>query len=454
MSDLENDRKLTETCIHSEFLIGISNYCGIGVKKDLREAFIRFMNADSEGYCPAKFALGIMHLLGEGDKKDLNLAAYHFSEVIKKGVDDKISKTKLNSSMSLLGEKKIRFDSLDMFKVLVLTDEEDFLLEKDALGISSFGSLEMDKALWHDYVEENAFIGSLMNLGAMSRKGEGINKDYSVSLFCHRVAGIKGVPEAQNILGEIYDNGEGIKKNKIEAFYWFKLAAQNGITDAQLELAKRYENGTGVSKNSHNSLHWYQIAAVNGNEKAKVILEDKFISEEENYCDEASNLFGLIAEQGNIDGIKILGSLYSKRLNPNMFKEENVYRIRVIDASREHMDEQFRLGMVYEENFKQIQELEKIVKYMPQTLVQNSVDEVIEMFLEGELKNLFNKSPLKDRLLDDPIKCLMECIKKDHRDYLEKAINLYTMASKQGHKKAEKRLKVLKMELENLEQEI
>lgn len=110
----------------------------------------------------------------------------------------------------------------------------------------------------------------------------------------------QGNPEAQYIVGEMYEKGSGVAKNKIQALHWFeKSAAQghkksgykllfleiqsNGLNDytktqlgtlrkdaasgnpnSQYYLGKMYAAGVGVPKSLNNALTWLNKATFNG----------------------------------------------------------------------------------------------------------------------------------------------------------------------------------------------
>jgi len=110
----------------------------------------------------------------------------------------------------------------------------------------------------------------------------------------------QGNPEAQYIVGEMYEKGSGVTKNKTKALHWFeKSAAQghkksgykllyleiqsNGLNDftktqlgalrkeaasgnedAQYYLGKMYAAGVGMPKSLNNALTWLNKATFNG----------------------------------------------------------------------------------------------------------------------------------------------------------------------------------------------
>ena len=73
-----------------------------------------------------------------------------------------------------------------------------------------------------------------------------------------------GDPDAQSILGTMYENGEGVAQDPAEAAKWYRKAADQGHSDAQLNLGVLYENGEGVPKDEVQAAKWYRKAAKQG----------------------------------------------------------------------------------------------------------------------------------------------------------------------------------------------
>ena len=55
-----------------------------------------------------------------------------------------------------------------------------------------------------------------------------------------------GDPEAQNLLGVLYDNGQGVAQDYQSARAWFEKAAARGHASAQYHLGFMFEAGRGV----------------------------------------------------------------------------------------------------------------------------------------------------------------------------------------------------------------
>jgi uncharacterized protein len=88
-----------------------------------------------------------------------------------------------------------------------------------------------------------------------------------------RLAADKGVPDAQNEVGFLYQRGQGVKRNEAEAVKWFRLAAdQGGLVVAQNNLADIYVLGIGVPQDFGEAFKWYRIAADQNSSYAENVL--------------------------------------------------------------------------------------------------------------------------------------------------------------------------------------
>src|SRR6478735_8243030 len=57
-----------------------------------------------------------------------------------------------------------------------------------------------------------------------------------------------GNPEAQNVLGFCYLTGQGVPKDYKLSLNWYRKAADQGIADAQFNVGSFYFNGTGIAR--------------------------------------------------------------------------------------------------------------------------------------------------------------------------------------------------------------
>jgi TPR repeat protein len=77
----------------------------------------------------------------------------------------------------------------------------------------------------------------------------------------------RGDPNAQYLLGLVYDVGDGAPQNQSEAATWYRKAADEGHAAAQFNLGLLYANGRGVDQDLVQAHMWLNLAAA-GSEPA------------------------------------------------------------------------------------------------------------------------------------------------------------------------------------------
>ncbi|MFQ5973787.1 MAG: peptidoglycan-binding protein [Alphaproteobacteria bacterium] len=108
------------------------------------------------------------------------------------------------------------------------------------------------------------------NLGVMYQRGRGVPADPVQAANWYRRAAEAGHANAQTNLGGMYSKGVGVPQDDAEAVALFRLAAEQGQLDAQYNLGVKYATGSGVAKNPREALFWFSLAAERGDRDAQV----------------------------------------------------------------------------------------------------------------------------------------------------------------------------------------
>lgn len=83
----------------------------------------------------------------------------------------------------------------------------------------------------------------------------------------------KGYPQAQTLLGEMYEKAEGVRQDYFKAAEWYTLAAGIGrYPDAQVALGDLYFAGRGVVHSYADAVFWYDRAAKRGQPVAHYLM--------------------------------------------------------------------------------------------------------------------------------------------------------------------------------------
>lgn len=110
-------------------------------------------------------------------------------------------------------------------------------------------------------------------LGHMYEAGVGVEKNMQKAMQCYTKAALGGVPDAECRLGHMYLHGSAGKKDPKKAAFWLTKAAQHDVAEAQNTLGHMYISGDGVRKNFRAGVQWLQRAAVHGVVQAAETIE-------------------------------------------------------------------------------------------------------------------------------------------------------------------------------------
>lgn len=85
--------------------------------------------------------------------------------------------------------------------------------------------------------------------------------DWRSALAAWLPAAEQGDPEAQTIVGEIYERGFGTSPDYAAAAQWYRRAAEAGSRQAQVNLGFLFERGLGTEPDPAAAVEWYRRAA-------------------------------------------------------------------------------------------------------------------------------------------------------------------------------------------------
>ncbi len=126
----------------------------------------------------------------------------------------------------------------------------------------------------------------------------------------------QGDMRAQNDLGHIYEVGNGIEVDYTKSVYWYKKSAEKEFAPALYNLGRYYANGIGVNKDPRVAREYYSRSASQGFALAqvnfgKLLLDGK--GGDIDY-DQARELFKKAAEVGSSVAMYDLGYMYENGL--------------------------------------------------------------------------------------------------------------------------------------------
>jgi TPR repeat protein len=115
-------------------------------------------------------------------------------------------------------------------------------------------------------------------LGMLYDAGKGVAQDQSVAASWYRKAAKQNHLLAQVYLGALLYSGQGVKQNYAEAARWFRTAADSGDDLAQFYLGSMYSSGKGVKQDDSTAIRWLTKSAAQRNTRAMGLLATTLFS--------------------------------------------------------------------------------------------------------------------------------------------------------------------------------
>ena len=151
-------------------------------------------------------------------------------------------------------------------------------------------------------------------LGYLYEHGKGLPLDFTKAAENYRRAALQGYPPAEMNLGALYRRGDGVPKAPPTSFHWYQLAAQHGNRVAQQNLGTFYYIGYATPVDYVEAANWFRASAVQGfaegqNSLAHCYLKGSGVPHDDA---QAAHWARLAAEQGNPRSEALLAYLYER----------------------------------------------------------------------------------------------------------------------------------------------
>jgi TPR repeat protein len=217
--------------MYCKYLLGVCYGEGLGIAKDVKEAFQWYKLSAEQGYDASQAMLGHCYFHGIGVVKDTVEALKWYKSSANQGY------APAQCNLGICYER--------------------------GEGTHAKDSIEAVK--WFQLSANQGNPVAQFNLGKCYESGIGIAKDSSAALKYYHQSAEQGHAIAQYSLGLIYINGyKKIAKNGNQAFHWFQQAAIQGYGKAQCYTGICYEKGIGCDNNKPNpelAVKYYLMAA-------------------------------------------------------------------------------------------------------------------------------------------------------------------------------------------------
>jgi TPR repeat protein len=98
-------------------------------------------------------------------------------------------------------------------------------------------------------------------LGYLYEQGRGLPRNYTKAAENYQAAALQGHAIAQNNLAALYQHGRGVPKNLGKALQLYLASARQGNPVAQCNLASLYFTGAAVPRDLAAAVRWFRAAA-------------------------------------------------------------------------------------------------------------------------------------------------------------------------------------------------
>jgi len=129
-----------------------------------------------------------------------------------------------------------------------------------------------DAMRWYKRAAEAGSPNAQFLLGRMYETGQNRKRDFAAAATWYRKAAEHGHRLAQYRLGQMHFAGTGIAQSYTEAANWFEKAAGQKLREAQHDIGYLYDRGFGVAQSPLVAAGWYRKAAEQGLGRAQYNL--------------------------------------------------------------------------------------------------------------------------------------------------------------------------------------
>ena len=258
----------------AQCLLGGMYENGEGVPRDYAEAVRWYRRAADQEDARGKFFLGTMYGQGKGVPQDL-VQAYvlldRASAEIKEAADARdslqniMTSTQIDAAQKLLSAAEQKMTEQKPGRALSRADLVD--------GQAAFmrGDWATAMRLWRP-LAERGIAEAQQSVGMLYDFGFGVPQDHAEALRWYRKAADQNNASAQMMIGQMYAQSRGVPKNYAEAAKWYRKAADQGLAHAQVFLGLMYMQGSGLPQDNAEAAKWISRAAEPGDAEGQKFL--------------------------------------------------------------------------------------------------------------------------------------------------------------------------------------
>lgn len=296
----------------AQYEVALMYATGVGVGKNVSQAFAWTKAAAEKGHTAAQYLLGSAHAGGLGTPKDTQKSLLWFIKAYEHG-NEKAS-LKLAKVLAA-GQPALAFQFAIESAEKGLADAQLAVAECYADGIGVEHDFHLALA-WYQRAAEQGVAAAQCALAKAHEHGLGVSADMDLARQWYREAAVQGHPGAQLALDRMDAAGNGRvsrgarnragnRERRTNDARWTKYAA-HGSPDDLFHLGMMFELGISIEKSAKQARAWYKRAAELGYADAQFALAQSFESAERG---QAVQWYRRAAAQGHADAQCALAAL-------------------------------------------------------------------------------------------------------------------------------------------------
>ena len=290
---------------------------GVGVGKDVAQAFAWTKASAEKGHTVAQYLLGSAYANGLGTPKDVQKALLWFVKSYEHG----------NEKAALKLARVLGNGQLELAYRFLIESAERGVAEAQlavadcyasAIGVEQDSRLALD---WYRSAAEYGLPAAQFALGQAHEMGVGVSDDLVLAKQWYREAAGHGHPGAQLALDRLDTSGSGRlnqgankrtgrRERRIADTRWIKYAAHGTAVDFY-HLGVMFELGVSVEKSVRQARVWFKKAADAGHADAQFAMARSYEGSE---WEAAAGWYRKAAVQGHADAQVALAQLYQRGL--------------------------------------------------------------------------------------------------------------------------------------------
>ena len=296
----------------AQYEVALMYATGVGVGKNVSQAFAWTKAAAEKGHTAAQYLLGSAYAGGLGTPKDAQKALLWFL----KAYDHGNEKASLKLARVLaVGQPALAFQFAIESAEKGLADAQLAVADcyAGAIGVEHDNQLAL---AWYQRAAEQGVAAAQFALALAHERGSDVAADLDLARQWYRDAAAQGHPGAQLALARLdvladgrvnrgAKNRAGNRERRSSDARWTQYAA-HGRPDDLFHLGMMFELGIGVEKSVKQARAWYKKAAELGQADAQFALARGFESSEHG---QAAQWYRKAAAQGHADAQCALAAL-------------------------------------------------------------------------------------------------------------------------------------------------